>query len=160
MELNVKKTPRNYEAVIIVHPDTTEDEQKSLFQKNQDIIQKFSGQVHHIDTWGKRRLMNPIDKIKVGIYFHSTFTAGTKCVEELERTMGIDDKTLRFLHIHLDDRTDIGQHLENYKEVIASSKIREQEREAKIQARKNNSKMGGAAPRRDKGSFNQNEETD
>ena len=152
MELNVKKSPRNYESVIIIHPDATEDEQKSVFQKNRDIIKKFAGELNHIDTWGKRRLMNPINKMAMGIYFHSTFTAQTECVEELERTMRINDKVLRFLHFRLDDRKDIQQHLEDYREVISSSKVREKEREAKIQARKNHAKeLGGYLPRREKG---------
>lgn len=150
MELNVQKPIRNYETVIIMHPDTSEEDQKALFRKNQEIIKRSSGQVSHIDTWGKRRLANTINKIKVGIYFHSTFTAKSECVEELERTMRINDRVLRFFHTRLDDRRSIEQHLQGYRDVIAASKEREQEREAKVHARKAQSK-GAKSPRREKG---------
>ena len=99
---------------------------------------------------GKRRLANMIGKMRMGIYFHSTFTAQPECVEELERTMRINDKVLRFLHYRLDSRQSISQHLEVYREVIAGSKTREQERDAKTQARKAQFKGRGAKPfRRD-----------
>ncbi|HAG91837.1 MAG TPA: 30S ribosomal protein S6, partial [Bdellovibrionales bacterium] len=29
---------RKYEAVIIMHPDTSEEDQKALFQKNKEIL--------------------------------------------------------------------------------------------------------------------------
>ena len=152
MELNVQKPVRNYETVIIMHPDASEAEQKALFRKNQEIINQFSGKINHIDTWGKRRLANVVRKMKVGLYFHSTFTAKAECVEELERTMRINDRVLRFFHSRLDDRKGIEQHLENYREVIAVSKAREQEREAKVQARKTQLK-GSKPSRRERGGF-------
>ena len=143
MELDVNKNLRNYESVVIMHPDATEDEQKSLFKKNQEIIKQFSGELNHIDTWGKRRLANMIDKLRMGVYFHLTFTAQPQCLEELERTMRINDKVLRIFHYRLDDRQSIGQHVETYREVIAGSRTREQEREAKAQARKSQLKGRG-----------------
>ncbi len=154
MELNVERPVRNYESVVIMHPDTSEDGQRNLFRKNKEIIQKFLGEINHIDTWGKRRLGNPIDKVKMGIYFHCTFTAKAECIQELERTMRISDQVLRFFHQRLDTRKSVGEHLEKYREVIETSRIRDQEREAKAQARKNQAK--GSKPfRRDRGSFHQ-----
>ena len=51
MELNVKKPVRNYESVIIMHPDASESEQKALFKKNKEIISRFSGEMNHVDSW-------------------------------------------------------------------------------------------------------------
>jgi len=40
---------------------------------------------------GKRRLANPINKMRLGNYFTRLFEAKGDCVAELERLMKIDD---------------------------------------------------------------------
>ena len=127
---------RPYEAVVVMHPDASEDEQKNLFTKNKGIIEGFRGQLNHVDTWGKRRLANPIGKIPKAFYFHATFNAAPEAVAELERTMGINDKVLRFIHTRLEDETDLGQFVEKFKLELEESAKREREREAKFQAKK------------------------
>ena len=72
----------NYEAIIILNPNTTEEVQKAFFKKNQATIASFSGEVNHLDVWGQRPLANPVDKISRGIYFHTTFNAGPDCISE------------------------------------------------------------------------------
>ena len=136
MELKVVKPKRMYESVIILHPDATEKDQKAFFKKQKDILKHFEGNFNHIDCWGKRRLANPIKKLKVGTYFHTTFEASAESVAELERVMRIEDKVLRFMHTKLDDRTPIGKHLEGFREVIKSSIQKENEKEKAFQARR------------------------
>ena len=129
-------TTRPYEGVIIMHPDTGLELQKELFKKNKKIIEEHKGNVHSVDTWGKRLLGNPINKIPRGIYFHTTFTADNKAVAELERTMRINDKVMRFVHTRLEDDTDLNKFLENFKAELAAGQAREREREAKAAERK------------------------
>ena len=136
MELKVVNPTRKYEALIILHPDISEKEQKDFFKKQQKILKDFGGEFNHIDTWGKRRLGNPIKKLKVGNYFHSTFEAKAEAIAELERTMRITDQVLRFTHTRLDDRKSVSQHLEDYRKVVKASNDREAEREKAFQARK------------------------
>lgn len=146
MDLNVEKPLRKYEGVIILHPDTTEAEQKGFFKRNLETIQQFAGRVNHVDTWGKRRLANPIKKFRLGTYFHTTFEAKGECVAELERLMKIDDRVLRYLHVRLDDRKSLAQHVEAFHTTLAESIKREQEKEAKNQARRM-AMGGGGGPR-------------
>lgn len=147
-ELEVRPNLRPYEGVILVNSDTSEEDQKALFTKNKDIIEKqFGGSVKHLDTWGKRNLSNPIEKAKRAIYFHTTFEANPQAITELERTMRINDKVLRFMHTRLEDGMDLATHLENFKKALAESAAREREREAKFQARK--AAQGSRGPRRD-----------
>lgn len=127
---------RKYEAVIILHPDYTEEEQKEFFQKNKGIISDFKGNIHSLDTWGKRKLANPIGKLTRGIYFHTTFEAEGESIKELERTMRINDKVLRFSHTRLDDRTSIAKYLEEFKGALEETMKREKEREEKFKARR------------------------
>lgn len=136
MTTTIEKPLRMYEAVVILHPDVTEAEQKNFFKRNQDTIQSFAGRVNHIDTWGKRRLANPIKKLKLGTYFHTTFEAKGDCVAELERIMKIDERVLRFLHVKLDSRKPLTAHVDEFHKTLAESLKREQEKEAKHQARR------------------------
>lgn len=122
-------TIRPYESIVIMKADTPEEKQKALFQRNKQIIEAHNGEFAHIDTWGKRRLGNPIKKEKTGVYFHSTFSANTQTVAELERTMKINDDVLRFVHIKLEDGTDLTKHVQEFKESLAAAQAREKERE-------------------------------
>ncbi len=145
-----QSSARKYEGLVIVHPDASEEEQKAFFKKNKEIISSFSGEINHVDTWGKRKLANPINKLTRGIYFHVTFSAKGNCVAELERTMRINDKVLRFTHMRLDDRVSLPKFVEDFKNSLAEAVAREKEREAKFQLRK--AQGGGpGGPRREGG---------
>ena len=138
---------RNYESVYILKPDATEEVQKEFFQKNKSIIEKFKGEVHHVDTWGQRHLANEINKYNRGTYFHMTFKADPTCIQELERTMRINDSILRFHHHKLDGRITLDKHMENYKQILVDAKKRAEEKEARSQARRS----AGGGRDRDRG---------
>lgn len=127
---------RPYEVVVIMHPDANLEEQKDLFKKNKSIIESFKGSVNSLDTWGKRSLANPIGKNRRAVFFHSTFMANPQAISELERTMRINDKVLRFMHTALDERVSLSKFMENFKKGLAETAAREKEKEAKAAARK------------------------
>jgi small subunit ribosomal protein S6 len=148
MELEVRPNLRPYEGVIIIHPDATEETQKNLFRRNKAIIEEqFGGVLNHIDSWGKRTLANPIEKIKKALYFHVTFSANPQAITELERTMRINEGVLRFMHTRLEDKTELVEFVDNFKKALSESATREREREAKFQARR--AAQGSRGPRRD-----------
>lgn len=130
-ELQKSVTQRSYEAVVIMHPEATEDEQKDLFKKNKAIIESYKGEVACVETWGKRSLTNPIEKNKLGNYFYTTFKAAPEVILELERTMKINDKVLRFLNVKLEDGTDLKKHVEKFHETLAESEKKRKEFEEK-----------------------------
>jgi small subunit ribosomal protein S6 len=130
------KVRRKYELVIIMHPDSSEEEQKALFKKNREIITGFDGSVYHLDSWGKRKLGNPINHLTRGQYFHMTFEATGNAIAEIERTMRINDRVLRYQHTRLDDRVSLAKFVEKFKEALVETANREREREIKNQQRK------------------------
>ncbi len=128
---------RPYEGVVILVPEASEETQKTLFKKNKKIIEGFKGTLHSVDTWGRRKLCNPIRKERTGLYFHVTFMAGTECIAELERTMRINDSILRFMHVRLDERVELDKHLQKFKETLAEVHAREaKEREIREQRKR------------------------
>ena len=94
MDLSKETVKRPYEVIVVVHPDTSVDEQKDLFKKNKATIEAYSGSLFSLETWGKRNLANPVGKLKKAIFFHSYFEASTQAITELERTIPINQKTL------------------------------------------------------------------
>jgi len=134
--LKSQEVLKPYEGVIIMNSDASVDEQKELFRKNKGIIEGFKGRIHSLDTWGKRNLANLIGKAKKGQYFHVTFEAQPAAIAELERTMRINDKVLRFMHTKLDSRVSLAKFMEDFKKSLAETATREREREAKIQAKR------------------------
>ncbi len=127
MQLSDIQTSRPYEGIILMHPDSTADDHKALLKKNAQTIETHKGQVKHVDTWGKRFLATPIEKITKAHYFHTTFMADTNAVAELERTMRINEKVLRFFHKRLDDRVDITKYVEDFKTNLAANAAKERE---------------------------------
>ena len=125
-----------YEAVVVLHPDTSEDDVKSTLRRHRDVIRQFAGDVHNVDSWGKRRLGNPINKLTRAHYVHMTFQAKGDAIAELERIMRINDRVLRFQHTRLDDRVSLDSYMDKFKESLAAAINREKEREAKIAAMK------------------------
>ena len=117
------KTPvkRPYEVVIIMHPDATLEEQKDLFKKNKNTITTYKGTINSVESWGKRNLATPIGRLRKALFFHSTFEADPQVVIELERTMRINDKVIRFMHTKLDERTNIVKHLEAFKKGLTET---------------------------------------
>ncbi len=146
---------RYYESIIILHPDVKEDDQKAFFKKNVETIKNYNGDLHHLDTWGRRKLANPIKKTRTGTYFHSSFEANADCVTELERMMKIDDRVLRYMHTRLDERKPLSEHLERFRNALAEASKREQEREAKrdMRRREGGGRDGGRGGRGDRDGF-------
>lgn len=136
MKLSDIKIVRPYEGIVIMHPDSSSEDQKGLFKKNTKIIEDHNGKINHIDTWGKRSLASPIAKHTKAHYFHVTFTAAPETIKELERTMRINDKVLRFFHKKLDERIDLQKHVEQFKTNLAQNMQKMKEREAKAKERR------------------------
>lgn len=134
--MSTQEQKRHYEVVILMHPDTNLEEQKELFRKNKGIIEQFGGSIFSLDTWGKRNLANQIGKSKKAIFFHSTFESKPAAISEIERTMRINDKVVRYMHTRLDEREPLSKYMESFKKAIVESTNKEKEREAKIQAKR------------------------
>ncbi len=128
---------RPYEVVVLLHPDTPLEEQKEIFRRNKTTLATFKGKFHTLETWGKRNLANPINKLRKAHYFHATFEANPQAIAEIERIMRINEKVLRFMHTRLDERLPLTKHTEIFRKGLLESATREREREAKAQARRN-----------------------
>ena len=145
-------TLRSYEGVLALHPNTTLEEQKTLFQQNRKIIKDHEGTLHHCDTWGRRTLANPMKNIRAAIFFHYTFYANNKAITELERTLRINSFVLKFLHTHL-DHASLEKYLRNYYMQLENTFLKEKEKERKRLERKKEFQQKTSGTQQDKSRF-------
>lgn len=87
---------RNYEVVLIVHPDLDETALQGLVDRVQGWITGSGGSVDKIDQWGKRRLAYSIRKQREGHYVYIETQFAPTFSVELERNMRLQEPIMRF----------------------------------------------------------------
>lgn len=91
-----------YEVMFIVNPEIGEEAVAAVAERFQKLISEH-GEIETFNEWGgKRALRYPIDDIKEGCYYLTTFKAPPEFPAELERVFRITDGILRFLIINKD----------------------------------------------------------
>lgn len=87
-----------YEVMLVIKPDLSDEDKKTLFKQIDEAIIKNSGKITQSGIWAERRkLYFPINKFIEGIYYLAAFTAPTVAIKELRSTYKINENILRFL---------------------------------------------------------------
>jgi small subunit ribosomal protein S6 len=87
---------RNYEVVVIVHPDLDENALKALVERIQGWITVAGGTIDKTDMWGKRRMAYSIRKQREGQYVYMETQFAPSFSAELERNLRLNEPVLRF----------------------------------------------------------------
>ena len=87
---------KEYELIVILHPDLEIDQDKPL-SKIEKIITSQSGVIANRDDWGKRKLAYPIKKQLFGLYFVYELELTPESVAEIEHNLTITSEVLRHL---------------------------------------------------------------
>ena len=93
----VSQRTRDYELVMILSPEATEEEVASAVEKVGGLIADGGGGVTETETWGVRRLAYPVMKFQEGNYVLTRFTLDASAVAEFESSMQASAEILRFL---------------------------------------------------------------
>ena len=93
-----------YEAMLIVKPDLSDEDKKTLFKQIDEAIIKNSGLVTQSGVWAERRKFYfPIKKSMEGIYYLAAFTAPAPAIKELRNTYKLNENILRVLITRMDN---------------------------------------------------------
>ena len=92
---------RDYELVVVLHPDLEIDLEKPLAKLRQ-IIADNKGEIVKEDNWGKRKLAYQIKKEDFGVYVYFELKLPTETVKKLQSTLNITDEALRYLLTAID----------------------------------------------------------
>ncbi|MBA1340168.1 MAG: small subunit ribosomal protein S6 [Pelagibacterales bacterium] len=88
-----------YEHTLIAKQDLSDTQNKKLYEKYENIINKNSGKIIKTEEWGLRNLATKTKNNTKGIYYHIKFEGVGKTIEELERAENIDEGIIRFLTV-------------------------------------------------------------
>jgi small subunit ribosomal protein S6 len=88
----------NYEAMIIIKPDLSEEERKTLFGQINDAITKSEGKVNQANIWSeKRKLYFPLKRHQEGVYYLVNFNVAPRLVAQIRHTYKLNENILRTL---------------------------------------------------------------
>ena len=131
---------RRYETFVIVDPDISQEQRDLLLERVKELITQMNGILVFEDHWGDRKLAYEIRKKERGYYVRFDYCGGAELVNEIERFFRIDDRTLKYMTVLLNQEAD----LEKIKEEQAAA---ESKRELeKAAAEKQASEEAAASP--------------
>jgi len=92
-----------YECVFIARQDISGTQAEGLIETFANLIVEQGGQVPKKEYWGLKNLAYRIKKNRKGHYALMNIDALPAAVQEMERTMKINEDVLRFLTVRVDE---------------------------------------------------------
>lgn len=94
---------RDYELVVLLHPDLEIDLEKPL-AKLRKIIADNKGDIVKEENWGKRKLAYRIKNEDFAMYMYMEVALPAETVKKLQSTLNITDEVLRYLLTAVDPK--------------------------------------------------------
>ena len=91
-----------YESIFIARQDVSAAQVDSLADGFEKIITDNSGSVERREYWGLRTLAYRIKKNRKGHYVLFNLDAPSEAVQEMERSMGLNEDVFRFITVRLE----------------------------------------------------------
>lgn len=94
---------RDYELVVVVHPDVGDDGFSETLGRINNFIQERGGEIKNVDPWGRRRLAYPLRRKLEAYYAVTHFAAEPQAIRPLEASLDLAEDVMRHLVIKLDE---------------------------------------------------------
>ena len=120
---------REYEMVMILSPEATQDEVAATVERVDGLISGGGGAVADHESWGLKRLAYEIDDFNEGNYVLTKFSLDASGVAELNRALTASEDIVRFLVTRQDspkpskDAEEEGEPEESQVEAVAEAPI-------------------------------------
>ena len=95
---------RDYELLLIIHPDVAEDDIPGTLDKVAEHVTAKGGTVGETASWGKKKLAYPIGHSKDGTYFLTQLKLEPGSIVELEANLRLSESILRHMLVRLDEK--------------------------------------------------------
>jgi len=127
-----------YEQVLVIHPDSSEKEQKEICRITLDIVKKQKGEVFRVDTWGSRPIANPkAKKATRAWYFYMLFSSVGEAISEIRKQLSINSKVLYFHQERLPKKETPDTHMKKFLQILEDTAQREKDRIGRMQKKQN-----------------------
>ncbi len=93
----VAERTREYELVMILSPESTEDEVSAMVETVHGFITEGGGTIGEHDNWGLRRLAYPLKRFREGNYVLTNFQSSPTAIHELEDNLKASQDVMRYL---------------------------------------------------------------
>jgi small subunit ribosomal protein S6 len=91
-----------YEMVYILRPTMSDEEIEKGVEKVNSYVERYNGEVFHIDRWGRRQLAYPINDYDKGYYVLEYIRTNDRdFVKNMESFFKINEDVIRFLAFRL-----------------------------------------------------------
>ena len=90
---------RRYETIVILRPNSGEEEINRVIETTTGIITDEKGSIIELNKWGMKKLAYLIKKESLGYYVYFDYAATPAAVSEIERKYRIDDVVLKYMTI-------------------------------------------------------------
>lgn len=136
--MSEKQDLRFYEQVLVLHPESKEQEHKEICRLTSQLVKQKGGEIFKLDTWGSRPIANPrAKKVSRGWYFYMLFSAPVDLVAELRSQFSINSKILYFHQEKLSKKETAENRIQKFLQVLEQSRTREKDRQTRLQKRQN-----------------------
>lgn len=101
---------RIYELMFVVDPRVSDEDVVAMTDEVKKLLEAGGASIPRQESWGRRKLAFPIEKLKEGKYvlLYVTHDGTTKSpLAEVEMRLNQNDKVLRYLTIRTDREEDI-----------------------------------------------------
>lgn len=88
---------KNYEGLFLLKPQLEKEELSGAYQKIQDNVKKYKGEVEGAEEWGKKPLAYAIAKNKEGIYYLLKFKMDPAQIVHLNTDLKLNESILRVM---------------------------------------------------------------
>ncbi len=122
---------REYELVVVLRPDTSEEDTQKVLDRIDGILKNEEGILLRRDLWGKRKLAYEIEKHQKGVYYYMLFLCKGETIQELERNLKMLEMILRYMTVKIADRVDSESRQEEMKQQLEEEAKRREEELAK-----------------------------
>lgn len=92
-----------YETIIIIRPDITEDEVRGVVRHYAEYFRENGVKRTGFEEWGCKKLAYPIQKFKEGYYFDFHFISRDLFIDELARKIQTDDNIIKHCIVRVGD---------------------------------------------------------
>lgn len=98
---------RRYETIVILDPDLSKEAEAPFFDRVNDLVPQYKGELIETEDWGIKKLAYDIKKKNRGHYVRFDFCGDGALIDEMERSFRIDDRVMKFMTVLLDTDADL-----------------------------------------------------
>jgi small subunit ribosomal protein S6 len=110
---------RDYELGILVSPEASEEQTKTILDRVSQMVQSGGGQVVKVHPWGRRRLAYPIERHRDGLYFFLDLSLTPQTVLEIDRNLRVTEAVIRYLIVKRDPKAVAAQRAREAQAAVA-----------------------------------------